>query len=413
MKKIENQSILSGKKILLGVTGSISAYKTPELVRMLLKLGARVKVILTEDAQSFVTPLTLSTVSCNDVIINFTDKNKLKWNNHVELGLWADLFLIAPITANTISKMATGLCDNILLATFLSSKCPIFCAPAMDRDMYLNEIIHCNLSKLRKRGVFVIDPEDGELASGLYGLGRLCSLDKIIIILESFFLKKISLVGKKILITAGPTFEKIDPVRFIGNFSSGKMGCALANSAAQQGAQVDLIIGPSYEKINHPLINRIDIESAAEMYDHCKIKFNDCDIAIFSAAVSDFRPIQLLDKKIKKHKLTIKTELNVDILKTLSINKENQFVVGFALETDNEDENAIRKLQDKNLDLIVLNTVNNQHSYFGKDHNKVKIIDQELNIKTYPLMTKKDIADSVFAEILASNKFSLSKKIIF
>ena len=410
MKKIEKNSILSGKKILLGVTGSISAYKTPELVRMLLKAGASVKVILTEDAQSFVTPLTLSTVSCNDVIINFTDKNKLKWNNHVELGLWADLFLIAPITANTISKMAIGLCDNILLATFLSSKCPIFCAPAMDRDMYLNEAINYNLLKLKKRGVFIIDPEDGELASGLYGLGRLCSLDKILLVLENFFLKKISLAGKKILITAGPTFEKIDPVRFIGNFSSGKMGCALANSAAQKGAQVDLVIGPCQEKINHPLINRINIESASEMFEHCKIKFNDCDIAIFSAAVSDFRPMELLDEKIKKKKLTIKTELNVDILKTLSINKENQFVVGFALETENEDKNAIRKLQDKKLDLIVLNTVNNQHSYFGKDHNKVKIINPDLNIKTYPLMTKIDIADNIFNEILASSKFNLSTK---
>ena len=410
MEKIEKNSILSGKKILLGVTGSISAYKTPELVRMLLKAGASVKVILTEDAQSFVTPLTLSTVSCNDVIINFTDKNKLKWNNHVELGLWADLFLIAPITANTISKMAIGLCDNILLATFLSSKCPIFCAPAMDRDMYLNEAINYNLLKLKKRGVFIIDPEDGELASGLYGLGRLCSLDKILLVLENFFLKKISLAGKKILITAGPTFEKIDPVRFIGNFSSGKMGCALANSAAQKGAQVDLVIGPSQEKINHPLINRINIESASEMFEHCKIKFNDCDIAIFSAAVSDFRPMELLDEKIKKKKLTIKTELNVDILKTLSINKENQFVVGFALETENEDKNAIRKLQDKKLDLIVLNTVNNQHSYFGKDHNKVKIINPDLNIKTYPLMTKIDIADNIFNEILASSKFNLSTK---
>ena len=410
MEKIEKNSILSGKKILLGVTGSISAYKTPELVRMLLKAGASVKVILTEDAQSFVTPLTLSTVSCNDVIINFTDKNKLKWNNHVELGLWADLFLIAPITANTISKMAIGLCDNILLATFLSSKCPIFCAPAMDRDMYLNEAINYNLLKLKKRGVFIIDPEDGELASGLYGLGRLCSLDKILLVLENFFLKKISLAGKKILITAGPTFEKIDPVRFIGNFSSGKMGCALANSAAQKGAQVDLVIGPSQEKINHPLINRINIESASEMFEHCKIKFNDCDIAIFSAAVSDFRPMELLDEKIKKKKLTIKTEFNVDILKTLSINKENQFVVGFALETENEDKNAIRKLQDKKLDLIVLNTVNNQHSYFGKDHNKVKIINPDLNIKTYPLMTKIDIADNIFNEILASSKFNLSTK---
>ena len=410
MEKIEKNSILSGKKILLGVTGSISAYKTPELVRMLLKAGASVKVILTEDAQSFVTPLTLSTVSCNDVIINFTDKNKLKWNNHVELGLWADLFLIAPITANTISKMAIGLCDNILLATFLSSKCPIFCAPAMDRDMYLNEAINYNLLKLKKRGVFIIDPEDGELASGLYGLGRLCSLDKILLVLENFFLKKTSLAGKKILITAGPTFEKIDPVRFIGNFSSGKMGCALANSAAQKGAQVDLVIGPSQEKINHPLINRINIESASEMFEHCKIKFNDCDIAIFSAAVSDFRPMELLDEKIKKKKLTIKTELNVDILKTLSINKENQFVVGFALETENEDKNAIRKLQDKKLDLIVLNTVNNQHSYFGKDHNKVKIINPDLNIKTYPLMTKIDIADNIFNEILVSSKFNLSTK---
>ena len=413
MQEDTSKSYFFGKKILIGVSASIAAYKIPDLVRLLVKKGAEVKIVLTRDAASFVTPLTLSTVSKNDVIIDFVDKESTKWNNHVELGLWADIFLIAPATANTLAKMANGLCDNILLATYLSSKSVVFCAPSMDRDMYLHRSTVKNLQILRKRGVNIIDAESGELASGLYGLGRMCDVEKIIIKISNYLNNTLPLSGKKVLITAGPTYEKIDPVRFIGNFSSGKMGCELALHAANLGANVCLVIGPSYQTVNHPLIRRIDIENAQQMLNVCEEEFTSSDVAIFSAAVSDFKPKNYYSSKIKRQLKSVVLQSNIDVLKNLSKNKKKQFIVGFALETNNEIENSFKKLHDKKMDLIVLNSLNDAGAGFGYDTNKVKIIDSNENIKDFPLMSKRDVAASIFNEIII-NQISLSgiKKVI-
>lgn len=405
MKKRKSFSTLFGKKILVGVSGSIAAYKIPELVRSFIKKGAEVRVVLTRDAAQFVTPLTLSTVSKHDITIDFIDSEKSKWNNHVELGLWADLFLIAPATANTLSKMATGSCDNILLATFLSSTCPIFCAPAMDRDMYLNSATKKNIETLRKRGITILDVDNGELASGLHGLGRMCDIHNILIKLENFFSKLMPFFGKKIFITAGPTYEKIDPVRFIGNFSSGKMGCELARQAAYYGATVDLILGPSSEIVNHPNITVFNIETADELFDLSEKKFKNCDVAIFSAAVSDFKPIKIEKEKIKQKTITIKTIANRDIVEMLGQSKKNQFLVGFALETENEERNAIEKMKRKNMDLIVLNSLRNKKTCFGYNTNQIKLIDQDLSIQEFPLMEKSKVAKIILDEILFKNKY--------
>lgn len=404
MKESTSYSVFFGKKILLGVSGSIAAYKIPELVRLFTKKGAEVKVLLTKDASNFVSPLTLSTLSSNDVLIDFSDESGNKWNNHVELSLWADVFLIAPATANTISKMASGLCDNMLLATFLSCTRPVFCAPAMDRDMYLNRATVKNLQILKKRGIKILEVESGELASGLYGLGRMRDVNKMFHEIEVFFSNSLPLFGAKVLVTAGPTYEKIDPVRFIGNFSSGKMGVELAKCAASQGAIVDLILGPSAEMCEHPLVTQHDVQTADDMFLICNEKFKESDIAIFSAAVSDFKPIKVSEQKIKRKSISIKTQKNIDILKTLSETKKNQFIVGFALETCNENKNAIKKMQDKNMDLIVLNSLNNKNSCFGYDTNKIQIIDNNLNVLDYPLMTKKEVASIIFDEILLKQK---------
>ena len=404
MKSFSN-SVLFGKKILIGISGSIAAYKIPELIRFFIKSGAEVKVLLTKSGADFVSPLTLSTVSCNEVVVDFIDQTKTKWNNHVDLALWPDLFLISPASANTISKMANGICDNVLLATFLSSKCPVFCAPAMDRDMYLHKSTTHNLKIIKSRGVRVLDVETGELASGLFGQGRMQDINKIFLKIEEYFLKSSPLFGKKILITAGPTYEKIDPVRFIGNFSSGKMGCELAKHAASKGAEIDLVIGPSDQTVLHPRINRIDIQNADEMFEICNEKFKNVDIAIFSAAVCDFKPIKYNTEKIKDKSIVIKTQKNKDILKLLASKKERQFVVGFALESNNEEANAIKKLKSKNMDMIVLNSLNDNMSCFQYDTNKVKIIDSELDIKTYPLMTKECVAVEVFSQILVNHTF--------
>ena len=406
MQKDTSKSYFFGKKILIGISGSIAAYKIPELVRLLIKKGAHVKIILTKDAANFVTPLTLSTVSKNDVVSDFVNKEYSTWNNHVDLGLWADIFLIAPATSNTLAKMASGLCDNILLATYLSSKCVVFCAPAMDRDMYLHRSTAKNIQILKKRGVNIIDVESGELASGLYGLGRMCDVEKVIFKLSNYLNKALPLSGKKVLITAGPTYEKIDPVRFIGNFSSGKMGCELALQAANLGANVCLVIGPSYQKVNHPLIRRIDIENAKQMFNVCKEEFTSSDIAIFSAAVSDFKPIKYHSNKIKSRLKSVTLESNIDVLKNLSKRKKKQFIVGFALETNNEIQNSLKKLHDKNMDLIVLNSLNDDGAGFGHDTNKIKIIDSDESIKDYPLMSKRDVAISIFNEIII-NQISL------
>ena len=410
MQEKKSHSVFFGKKILIGITGSIAAYKIPELVRLFVKEGATVKIILTQDGSHFVSDLTLSTLSSSEVIKDFVNSENTTWNNHVELGLWADLFLIAPATANTISKMASGLCDNILLATYLSCTSPIFCAPAMDRDMYLNRATVRNLQIIKKRGVKIIDVESGELASGLYGLGRMRDINKILVQLEDFFSQSLPLHGKKVLITAGPTYEKIDPVRFIGNLSSGKMGVALANEAAQKGAIVDLIIGPSSESTEHSSINRLNVQTADEMFSISETKFHNADIVIFAAAVSDFKPVKLCKEKIKKKTLSISTKSNIDIAKTLGKLKKNQFIVGFALETCNEEKNAIQKMQDKNMDLVVLNSLNSENPCFGYATNKVQIIDQNLTISDYPVMTKKEVAAIIFDKIILKKTFLLSLK---
>lgn len=400
MKKNDSQSVFFGKKILIGVTGSIAAYKIPELVRLFVKNGAEVKIILSNDACNFVSPLVLSTLSKNKVISDFVTEDKMEWHNHVELGLWADVFLIAPATANTLSKMATGLCDNILLATFLSCTCPIFCSPAMDRDMYLNRVNSKNLSLLKKRNIYIFNVDEGELASGLHGLGRMKDVNSLFLEMANFFLQSLPLFEKKILITAGPTYEQIDPVRFIGNFSSGKMGCELAKQAANLGASVDLILGPSSESLSHPRITIFNIQTAQQMFKACESKFIDCDIAFFASAVSDFKPSSIKKEKIKTKSIIIETEPNIDIVKTLSSDKTSQFIVGFALETQNEESNAVKKMKNKNMDLIILNSLRDNQSGFGFDTNKITIIDNDLNIKKYPLMKKSEVAKVILDEVL-------------
>ena len=397
-------SIVSGKKILLGVTAGIAAYKTANLVRLFIKSGAEVKVIMTPTAKDFVTPLTLSTLSKNPVHSNFYDKeneNEL-WNNHVELGMWADYMLIAPATANTLSKMVNGVCDNLLLATYLSAKCPVYFAPAMDLDMYKHPSTVESLKKLQEFGNKMIPATTGELASGLVGEGRMAEPQEIISHLENDILSSLPLSGKKVMITAGPTYEAIDPVRFIGNHSSGKMGFEIANEAAKLGAEVYLISGPSQEQVKQPRIHRVDVLNAEEMYQACHQKFPDVDIAIFSAAVSDYSPKNKASEKIKKQDASLQIELEPtkDILASLGAIKEHQFVVGFALETNNELTNAISKLERKNLDAIVLNSLNDQGAGFGSDTNKITFIDKMKHKVSFELKSKSDVATDIMNEIL-------------
>ena len=397
-------SIVSGKKILLGVTAGIAAYKTANLVRLFIKSGAEVKVIMTPTAKDFVTPLTLSTLSKNPVHSNFYDKeneNEL-WNNHVELGMWADYMLIAPATANTLSKMVNGVCDNLLLATYLSAKCPVYFAPAMDLDMYKHPSTVESLKKLQEFGNKMIPATTGELASGLVGEGRMAEPQEIISHLENDILSSLPLSGKKVMITAGPTYEAIDPVRFIGNHSSGKMGFEIANEAAKLGAEVYLISGPSQEQVKQPRIHRVDVLNAEEMYQACHEKFPDVDIAIFSAAVSDYSPKNKALEKIKKQDASLQIELEPtkDILASLGAIKEHQFVVGFALETNNELTNAISKLERKNLDAIVLNSLNDQGAGFGSDTNKITFIDKMKHKVSFELKSKSDVATDIMNEIL-------------
>ncbi|MFK2821030.1 bifunctional phosphopantothenoylcysteine decarboxylase/phosphopantothenate--cysteine ligase CoaBC [Flavobacteriaceae sp. LMIT009] len=397
-------SILSGKKILLGVTAGIAAYKTASLVRLFIKAGAQVKVIMTPAAKDFVTPLTLSTLSKNPVLSTFTneeDENDL-WNNHVELGLWADLFLIAPATANTMSKMATGNSDNLLMATYLSAKCPVYFAPAMDLDMYKHETTKESMEKLQSFGNIIIPATSGELASGLVGEGRMAEPEDIIAFIEKDILDALPLQGKKVLITAGPTYEAIDPVRFIGNHSSGKMGFEIAKAASNLGAEVVLVSGPTHQKVESSLIKVIPVVSAQEMFIATHDNFNDCDIAILSAAVADYKPKFTSDKKIKKKEstLTLELEKTKDILGSLGKIKKNQVLVGFALETNNELENAIGKLKSKNLDLIVLNSLNDEGAGFGGATNKVTIIHKDKNSVNYALKSKAEVAQDIMQEIL-------------
>lgn len=397
-------SVLSGKKVLLGVTAGIAAYKTAHLVRFFIKAGANVQVIMTPASKDFITPLTLSTLSKNPVHSTFHDKeeeNEL-WNNHVELGLWADLFVIAPATANTLSKMANGMCDNLLLATYLSAKSKVYFAPAMDLDMYQHPSTKSTLEKLQSFGNIIIPAESGELASGLVGEGRMAEPENIVSFIENDIMDGLPLNGKKVLITAGPTYEAIDPVRFIGNHSSGKMGFELAKCAANLGAEVILVTGPSNETVSHSLITRVDVISAQEMYDSVHEYYEHAAIAIAAAAVADYKPLKVAKQKIKKKDVNMSIEMTKtkDILASMGELKQHQFLVGFALETNNEVINAIDKLRRKNLSLIVLNSLQDKGAGFKKATNKITIIDSSEKQIAFALKSKAEVATDIFNEIL-------------
>ncbi len=389
---------MQGKHIIVGVTGGIAAYKTAILVRELVKRGAEVKVIMTEKAKEFITPLTLATLSRNPVLVDFFDPTDGRWNSHVSLGLWADAYIIAPATANTLAKMAHGMADNLLTTTYLSARCPIFAAPAMDLDMYAHVATQENLATLRGRGVQFIEPASGFLASGLEGKGRMAEPEVIAQFVADQLQSSQALAGKNILITAGPTYEKIDPVRFIGNYSSGKMGYALAEVCAQMGAKVTLISGPVQLKAQHPNIAVTAVESAAQMYQDTTEAFPNADAAILCAAVADFTPITKANSKIKRgdNGMCIELQPTQDIAAALGKAKqENQVLVGFALETDNEAANAAQKLARKNLDFIVLNSLNNPGTCFGYDNNQITIIDKNGQTKDYPAKSKQAVASDI------------------
>lgn len=396
-------SVLSGKKIVLGVSGGIAAYKTASLVRLFIKAGADVQVVMTPASKDFVTPLTLSTLSKNPVHSTFyNDDEDAVWNNHVELGLWADLMLVAPATANTLSKMANGSCDNLLIATYLSAKCPVYFAPAMDLDMYKHPSTLASFKLLRQFGNIMIPAESGELASGLSGEGRMAEPENIIAFLEADLESKLPLKGKKILVTAGPTYEAIDPVRFIGNHSSGKMGFDIAEHAAGLGAEVILISGPTHLKPKNSGITLVNVTSAQEMYEAAHRYFGDVDVAISAAAVADYRPKFPATQKIKKTEdaFTIELEKTQDILASLGKVKQKQFLIGFALETENEIENAKLKIQKKNLDLIVLNSLQDEGAGFGKPTNKITFIDRNFEIEPMPLKTKEAVAEDILNKVI-------------
>jgi phosphopantothenoylcysteine decarboxylase/phosphopantothenate--cysteine ligase len=393
--------MLRGKKIILGITGSIAAYKAASLARLLVKQGAEVKVIMTPLAKEFITPLTMATLSNNPILVDFFNPENGDWNSHVDLGLWADAYIIAPATANTIGKMVAGVADNLLLTTYLSAKCPVFIAPAMDLDMFAHPSTKRNIQTLKSFGNQIIDPTVGQLASGLEGKGRMEEPENIVRYIDDFFTPK-KMAGKKVLITAGPTYEKIDPVRYIGNFSSGKMGFALAEACARQGAEVTLITGPVKLSARHPKIKRIDVDSADEMYKAVMNRFEKMDGAILCAAVADFTPIHKLKSKIKREKENLMLELKPtnDIAAAVGkIKKGEQFVVGFALESDNEEQNAIGKMERKNFDFIVLNSLQDHDTGFGFDTNKVSIIHPSGLKKNFKLKSKLDVADDIVNEI--------------
>ena len=395
--------MLNDKNILLGVTGSIAAYKITFLVRLLKKLDNRVKVIQTDSSLDFVSPLVVSTLSENKVIIDVIDKETNEWNSHVELGLWADLMIIAPATAKSISKMAEGNCDNQLIASYLSAKCPTYFAPAMDLDMYKHPSTQENISKLQEFGNKMIPVNNGELASGLIGEGRMAEPQEIIDFVIKDMNKNKKLNGFKCLVTAGPTHENIDPVRFISNKSSGKMGLEIAIALAENGAKVSLIMGVSNIKSNHPNINQINVVSTDEMYAEVNSIFPNTDISVFAAAVADYKPKKYNIHKIKKSEETynLLLEKNIDILKEISAKKKDtQLVVGFALETENEKENAIKKLQRKDLDLIILNSTKDSGATFGFDTNKISIIEKDLTITDFDLKEKSEVAKDIVSAIL-------------
>jgi len=396
-------SILSGKKVLLGISGGIAAYKTPNLVRCLIKKGADVKVVMTDSAKDFVTPLSLSTVSKNPVHSSFkSDDEDGVWNNHVELGLWADFMLICPATANTLFKMANGNCDNLLLGVYLSCKSETFFAPAMDLDMYKHQSTKESINKLISFGNILIPPAHGELASGLSGEGRLPEPHEIVDFIEKYYTKNLPLEGKKVLISAGPTIEQLDPVRYISNHSSGKMGYSLAETALSLGAEVKLVSGPTNQSISSENIKIVHIKSGKELHEAILNDYNNSDIVIMAAAVSDYKPIEFSKKKIKKdnNELNIKFEKTTDILFELGQNKKNQILVGFALENNNELSHAKNKLEKKNLDLIVLNSLNDEGAGFGYDTNKITVVDCSGNVTSYKLKKKNEVADDVFKHII-------------
>ena len=397
------KKMLNDKNVLLGVTGSIAAYKVTFLVRLLKRLDNRVKIIQTDSSLDFVSPLVLSTLSENKVIIDVIDKETNEWNSHVELGLWADLMIIAPATAKSISKMAEGNCDNQLIASYLSAKCPVYFAPAMDLDMYKHPSTQKNISKLQEFGNKMIPVNNGELASGLIGEGRMAEPQEIIDFIIKDINKNKKLNGFKCLVTAGPTHENIDPVRFIGNKSSGKMGLEIAIALAENGAKVNLVMGVSNLTSNHPNINQINVVSTDEMFAEVNSIFPNTEISVFAAAVADYKPKKYNIHKIKKSEgnYNLLLEKNVDILKEISsIKKKSQLIVGFALETENEKENAIKKLQSKDLDLIVLNSTRDIGATFGFDTNKISIIEKDLTITDFDLKEKSQVAKDIVSVIL-------------
>ncbi|MDR1336315.1 MAG: bifunctional phosphopantothenoylcysteine decarboxylase/phosphopantothenate--cysteine ligase CoaBC [Tannerella sp.] len=396
--------MMKDRKIILGITGSIAAYKAAILLRSFLKKGAEVQAVMTPAAKEFITPLTLSTLSGKPVVSEFFTRRDGSWHSHVDLGLWADALLIAPATASTVGKMANGVADNMLLTTYLSCKAPVFVAPAMDLDMYAHPATQQNLERLRSFGNRIIEPVEGELASHLTGKGRMEEPDRIAAILEDFFVSCDSLRKKRILITAGPTYEKIDPVRFIGNYSSGRMGFALAQACADRGAEVELIAGPVSLQVTHPLIRRTDVESAGEMYAAATGLFPNTDAAILCAAVADYRPETPQKSKMKREgneRLTLSLVRNEDIAATLgNMKRAGQVVVGFALETDDGIAQAKEKLKRKKLDMIVLNSLQDKGAGFRHDTNQVIMIDRERKITPVPLMSKRDVASEIAAKLV-------------
>ncbi|MBI9066152.1 MAG: bifunctional phosphopantothenoylcysteine decarboxylase/phosphopantothenate--cysteine ligase CoaBC [Salinivirgaceae bacterium] len=394
--------MLQNKNIILGVSGGIAAYKAANLTRLLVKNGAHVKIIMTPMAKEFITPLTLATLSKNPILVDFYNPENGDWNSHVDLGLWADAYVIAPATANSMGKMANAIADNLLITTYLSARCPVFLAPTMDLDMYKHPANTKNMETLQSYGNFIIEPESGELASGLIGKGRMAEPETIVEYLENFFSQKQDFKNKKVLITAGPTHEGIDPVRFIGNRSSGKMGYALAENLANRGAEVTLVSGPTSMNISNLNVKLIQVNSAEEMYLACAKCFPEQDIAIMAAAVADYTPKEYLDKKVKKktHNLVLELVATKDIASELGkIKKAHQKLIGFALETNNEEENAKLKITKKNLDFIVLNSLQDKGAGFQTDTNKITIITRKGDIKPFELKSKQDVAADIVNEI--------------
>ncbi len=392
--------MLKGKKIVLGITGSIAAYKACNIIRLLIKAGAEVQVVITPAGKEFITPITLSALTQKPVISEFFSQRDGTWHSHVALGLWADAMLVAPCTAASLGKMANGIADNMLITTYLSMKAPVFVAPAMDLDMYAHPTTQENLKKLSSMGNHIIEPQSGFLASGLEGKGRMEEPEKIVAYLDDFFEKK-DLTGKRIIITAGPTYEKIDPVRFIGNYSSGKMGFALAEECARRGAEVTMIVGPVALKTTHPSIRRIDVENCEQMYQAAISAFPECDAAILCAAVADFRPASMADKKIKREgdDLIIRLQPTHDIAAALGkIKKSNQVLAGFALETNDEEANAKEKMKRKNFDFIVLNSLRNEGTCFGSNDNQITIINKTEK-KVFGKKSKTEVAHDIIEEL--------------